>query len=157
MTDAATTARHWPALAVFLALTFAAATWAAQYQPGDWYAQLTKPAWNPPDAVFAPVWTVLYALIGVAAWLVWQTAQRMNLALVFWAAQLILNAAWSWLFFGLHRPDLALIDIGALLAAIVAFMVTARRRSKWASLLFIPYAAWVAFASALNVAIWRMN
>lgn len=156
MTDARID-RQWPALAVFLAITFAAATWAAQYQPGEWYAQLNKPSWNPANWVFAPVWTVLYVFIAVAAWLVWQHARRINLSLVFWAAQLTLNAVWSWLFFGLHRPDLALIDIIVLLATIVAFIVTARRESKWASVLFLTYAAWVAFASALNFAIWRMN
>jgi len=146
------------ALVGFVALVAAAAVSAAQFQPGAWYAALAKPAWTPPSWLFAPVWTALYLAIAVAGWLVWRRSpRRPNPALLLWIAQLGLNAAWSWLFFGLHRPDLAFVDILALLAAIGAFMLIARRLSRAAAGLFVPYALWVAFAAALNFAVWRLN
>ncbi len=146
-----------PSLAVFIGLVAAIALFGAQFSPDTWYQQLAKPSWNPPNAVFGPVWTILYIAIAVAGWLVWRAAGRIMLPLHFWFAQLILNGLWSFLFFGLHRPDLALVDIVLLLAAIFAFIVTARRRSVVASWLFVPYAAWVGFATALNFSIWQLN
>jgi benzodiazapine receptor len=146
------------ALAVFLVVVAAAAVTGAQFQPGDWYAALDKPSWTPPNAVFGPVWTLLYLGIAVAGWLVWQRrAETRSPAFALWVAQLLLNTAWSWLFFGLHRPGLALVDIVVLLATIVAFVVTALPVSRLAAGLFVPYALWVGYASALNLAIWRTN
>ncbi len=142
---------------VFIALVAATASAASIFEPGSWYEQLVKPSWTPPNRVFAPVWTALYVGIAVAGWLVWRRTGRMVAALQFWLAQLVLNWMWSFLFFGLHRPDLALADILLLLACIIAFIVTARRRSPAASWLFIPYAVWVGFATALNFSIWRLN
>jgi len=123
--------------------------------PG-WYASLAKPAWTPPSWAFGPVWTLLYPLIAVAGWLVWRHGQARG-AILLYLLQLCLNAAWPWLFFALHRPDLALIDIVILVAVIVATIVAFRRRSPGAALLLAPYLAWVLFAAALNLAVWRLN
>jgi len=144
-------------LVVFFVLVAAAAAFGAQFSPGEWYEGLRKPSWNPPNSVFGPVWTAIYICIAVAGWHVWLRTERATPALLLWCAQLALNALWSLLFFGLHRPDLAAVDIVLLLAIIVAFIVTARRHSKLASGLFIPYALWVAFATSLNLTIVRLN
>ena len=143
--------------AVFLLVVVAAAGFGAQFSPTTWYESLAKPSWTPPNAVFGPVWTILYVGIAVAGWLVWRRTERFVLPLVLWIAQLVLNAWWSLLFFGLHRPDIALVDIVVLLVTIIGFAITARRFSAAASALFIPYAMWVGFATALNFAIVRLN
>jgi tryptophan-rich sensory protein len=146
------------ALIIFVALVAVAAFGGARFHPDDWYAALSKPDWTPPSWLFAPVWTLLYAGIAVAGWLVWRrSGGRLTPALVLWLLQLGLNATWSWLFFGLHRPGMALVDIAALLLCILAFTIVARRLSPVSSLLFVPYALWVAFATALNYAIWQRN
>jgi tryptophan-rich sensory protein len=157
MTALALKRTQLPSLVVFVLLVAAAGLFGAQFEPGNWYWQLTKPSWNPPDEVFGPMWTALYVGIAVAGWLVWRAAGRMVMSLQFWFAQLVVNGLWSFLFFGLHRPDLALVDIALLLVLIFAFIVTARHRSPVASWLFVPYAAWVGFATALNFTIWRLN
>ena len=144
------------ALAVFAVLTAAAAAFAALFEPGAWYARLAKPAWTPPDAIFAPVWTVLYLMIAIAGWLVWRAGDR-GRALGYWVAQLGLNALWPWLFFGLHAIGLALLDIVLLWLAIMGFVLSARGRSNIASLLFIPYLAWVSYAALVNMAIMQLN
>ncbi len=142
----------------FLALVALAGFFGAQFHPGPWFEALAKPSWNPPNWLFGPVWTVLYLAIAIAGWLVWKRSNgQATPALYFWFAQLGLNALWSWLFFGLHRPPLALVDILALLASIIAFAILARPISPAAALLFVPYALWVAFATALNATIWRLN
>ena len=121
-----------------------------------WYATLAKPWFNPPNWIFAPVWTALYVMMAVSAWLVWRRgASGADRAL--FVIQLALNIAWSQLFFGLHRVDLALIDIVLLLAAIAAAALSFRTRSAVAALLLVPYLAWVSFATVLNFAIWRLN
>lgn len=142
-------------LLLFLALTFAAAFVGSQFGPGPWFEALQKPAWNPPSWVFAPVWTVLYAMMAVAAWLVWRAGARR--ALLVWLVQLALNAAWSWLFFGLERPDLAFVDIVVLWIAIALTLAAFARVSRFAALLLAPYLAWVTFATVLNGAIWHLN
>lgn len=146
-------------LTVWLAITFAAAWMGSRHMPGEWYASLAKPSWNPPNWIFAPVWSVLYVLMGVAAWLVWRRAgfSGAGTALGLFAVQLMLNALWSYLFFGLHRIDLALLDIVILWAAILAVTVLFWRVHKWAGGLMLPYIAWVSFASLLNVVLWRLN
>jgi translocator protein len=145
-------------LIVFGIVVFAIAYGGSRFKPDAWHAALAKPAWNPPDWVFAPVWTVLYVAIAVAGWLVWRTAgNEWSPALTFWSLQLASNGAWTWLFFGRHRIDLALIDIGVTLIFIVGFMMVASSLSPVASVLFLPYAAWTLFAGALNAAIWRLN
>jgi tryptophan-rich sensory protein len=121
-----------------------------------WYAGLAKPSFNPPAWIFGPVWTALYILMAVATWLVWRCGNART-ALRLFAAQLLLNALWSPLFFGLKRIDLALLDIVLLLAAILATSIAFGRRSRLAALLFVPYLAWVAFATVLNFTLWRLN
>jgi benzodiazapine receptor len=143
-------------LVVFVVLTAGAAAFGAQFMPGQWYAALAKPAWTPPNSVFGPVWSVLYVAIAVAGWLAWRS-RTAGTALVFWGAGLILNAAWSMLFFGRHLIGVALLDIVLLLATIVGFVITAWPHARLASILFLPYLAWVGYATALNFAIWRLN
>jgi benzodiazapine receptor len=124
-----------------------------------WYPILAKPSFNPPNWIFGPVWTGLYVLMAVAAWLVWRRAgaTHARTALLLFVLQLALNSAWSLLFFGLHRIDLALIDIVLLLGAIVATMLAFYRHRPVAAWLLVPYLAWVSFATVLNLAIWRLN
>jgi tryptophan-rich sensory protein len=124
--------------------------------PGEWYASLTKPAFNPPNWIFAPVWTILYVLIAIAGWRSFER-DRSGWPMKFWWGQLALNFLWSPVFFAAHRIDLALIVILLLLAAILAFLAAAWRQDRTAAWLFAPYAAWVAFASLLNGAIWLLN
>jgi tryptophan-rich sensory protein len=147
------------ALAGWVVLCFAAATMGGFFPPGEWYASLTKPSWNPPGWVFGPVWTALYAMMAVAAWLVWKrggwAAQRRPLAL--FLGQLALNAAWTPLFFGLHRPGLAFAEIVLLWLAIAATLVTFGPVSRVAAWLLAPYLAWVSFAAGLNFTLWRLN
>jgi translocator protein len=124
-----------------------------------WYAALHKPSWNPPNRVFGPVWTLLYLLMAVAAWLVWRTAgwPAARPALGMFAVQLALNVGWSLVFFGLHRPDWALVEIVALWGAILATLLLFRPISPLAAFLLAPYLLWVSFASVLNFAVWRLN
>ncbi len=124
-----------------------------------WYNFLNKPAFQPPNWVFGPAWTVLYILMAVAAWLVWCSANsgRRRLPLTWFIIQLALNALWSPLFFGAHLILPALFDIGLLWIAIVATIVTFWPVNRTAGLLMLPYLAWVSFASLLNFAIWRLN
>jgi benzodiazapine receptor len=156
-TNTAATIGRLPSLLVFLVAVALVAAFGAQFEPGAWYAQLNKPNWNPPSWVFGPVWTLLYMAIAVAGWLVWRETREVGAVLQLWGVQLIANGLWSWLFFGLHRPDIALVDIALLLCLIVAFMIAARRQSVLASWLFVPYAVWVGFAAALNGSIWSAN
>lgn len=125
----------------------------------DWYAELEKPSFNPPDAVFGPVWTALYLLIAISGFRVWSSAAgpARTRALTLWGAQLLLNAAWSPLFFGAKKPALALADILLMLAAIAAYTAAARKVDKPAAWLMSPYLAWVAFATVLNAEIVRLN
>jgi benzodiazapine receptor len=124
-----------------------------------WYRTLTKPSWNPPDWIFGPVWTMLYILMAVAAWLVWRPAGIASAAtpLMLFAVQLVLNIAWSWIFFGLHQPGWAFGEIVLLWLAIVATTAAFFRSSKIAGWMMLPYLAWVSFAAVLNFTIWRMN
>ena len=124
-----------------------------------WYPGLLKPLGTPPAWVFAPVWTSLYVLMGTAAWLVWRRAgwSRARMALALFLVQLVLNAAWSLIFFGLRLPALAFLEIVLLLAAIVATALSFRRFSRMASWLMLPYVVWVMFATWLNFGIWRLN
>jgi tryptophan-rich sensory protein len=148
-----------PSLIVWIAVSMAAGLVGSQFLPGAWYAALQKPSWNPPNAVFGPVWTLLYVLMGVAAWLVWRRAgfagARWPLGL--FLLQLVLNALWSYLFFGAQRPDLALIEIVVLWGAILATTVGFWRVSTGAGVLMLPYLGWVGFAAVLNFTLWRLN
>jgi tryptophan-rich sensory protein len=145
------------ALGVFVVLVAVAALFGAWFQPGLWYASLRKPPLTPPDWVFGPVWSVLYLAIAVAGWLVWRAGRDGARALALWGAQLALNAAWSFVFFGLQRPGLALLEIGILLAFVVATIAVFFRVRPLAAALIAPYVAWVAFAVYLNAGIWYLN
>lgn len=123
-----------------------------------WYAELNKPSFNPPNWIFAPVWTTLFILMGISLYLVWQTkSKKKSKALNLFGIQLGLNLLWSVLFFGLHKPLYALIDITVLWIVIFVTMLEFRKFSKTASLLFLPYLAWVALAAVLNFSIVMMN
>lgn len=124
--------------------------------PGDWFAALAKPSFNPPGWIFGPVWSVLYICIAVAGWRQWRTDRR-GAAWTLWLVQMALNFLWSPLFFGAHRIDLALAVILLLLATIVLFIRRTWAGDRVAALLFLPYAAWVGFAAVLNAAILYLN
>ena len=124
-----------------------------------WYRTIAKPAWNPPDFVFGPVWTTLYVMMGVAAWVVWKPAgvRAAVLPLTLFVVQLGLNVAWSWIFFAMHQPGWACVEIVILWLAIVATTVAFFGCSEIAGWLMVPYLAWVSFASVLNFTIWQLN
>ena len=124
-------------------------------RPDAWYAALNKAAFNPPNWVFAPAWSIIYLLIAIAGWRVWERGLRISRRI--WLTQLALNFAWSPIFFSFHRPGTALAVILALLSAIVIFQVTTWKTDKVSAILFAPYACWVAFASLLNVEMVRLN
>lgn len=124
----------------------------AVFTPGEWYAALEKPWFNPPSWVFAPVWTALYVLIGIVGWRVWHKAHDAGLRLL-WIIQMALNFAWSPAFFGAQSPLLGLLVILPLLVAILAFIWRAREIESASAMMFLPYSVWVAFASLLNGAI----
>jgi translocator protein len=144
------------ALVGWLAAAFVPAIAGAAFPAPAYYRGLSKPSWAPPPWLFGPVWTVLYAMIGVSAWLVSRRGTGRG-AIAAWWAQLALNAAWTPIFFGLRAPGVALAEIAAMWAAIVATVVAFGRRSPLAAALLIPYLGWVSFAAVLNLEIWRRN
>ena len=150
------------ALAGWLALCFgvgiAGSIFAARSIP-TWYHALTKPPLNPPDHAFGPVWTVLFALMAVSAWMVWKTRPSpcRRRGLLLFAIQLALNSLWPWIFFGTHQMLTAFVDLVALWAAILLTILTFRKMSHTAAWLLAPYLAWVTFAGYLNFAIWKLN
>ncbi|MEL6961822.1 MAG: TspO/MBR family protein [Pseudomonadota bacterium] len=146
----------WGSLAVFIVAVIMVAMTGAIFKPGPWYETLEKPSWTPPDWAFPVVWSILYLFIAIAGWLVWQSS-GWSLALALWILQLLLNGAWSWLFFGLKRMDLAFVDVSLLWLCIAGFIVIAWPISTTAALLFLPYLVWVSIAAALNLTVWRMN
>lgn len=150
---------RWVGLGGWLALSLLVALTGMIFQPGAWYSHLAKPAWTPPDWLFPPAWTLLYTLMAVAAWLVWQRAgfAGARLALGLYLLQLAFNAAWSWLVFGLRRLDLGLVDVTLMWLAIAATILAFWRIHRMAALLLAPYLVWVTYAAALNLALWRMN
>lgn len=172
----AQTQGQWVALTVALIIPFVAAAVggvATNRARFGWYRRLRKPAWNPPDAIFGPVWTALYTAMGVASWLVWrrgqlsseeETAQdqrsthtEVQGALTFYGIQLVLNTLWSIIFFGLRRIDLALIEIAPFWTTILVTLVRFYRVHPVAGLLLAPYQLWVTFAVLLNARIWQLN
>jgi len=146
-------------LILWLVVSLAAGWFGSRFTPGEWYAGLAKPSWNPPSSVFAPVWSTLYVLMGVAAWLVWRKVGFAGapVALGLFALQLVLNALWSYLFFGIHQPSVAFLDIVVLWLAILATTTGFWRASVPAGVLLLPYLCWVGFASALNFQLWQLN
>ena len=153
---------RWLMLLFFLFLCYGAAVLGSVWTSssvGTWYAELRKPSFNPPNWIFAPVWSVLYFLMALSVWLVWREANwgGAKLALTLFFAQLALNVAWSGLFFGLRRPGTALVEIVLLFGTIVATALAFRPVSGLAFWLMVPYAMWVAFAALLNFKIWQLN
>lgn len=153
--------RDLPGLVLWFVLCFVAAAigGAASVQAGSFYMQLLRPEWAPPPGVFGPVWTVLYAMMAVAAWLVWRVGgfRAARAALVLFLIQLAVNALWSWLFFGWHRGALAFADILLLWMLIAATVIAFRRVRPLAAALLVPYWLWVSFAAVLNYAVWQLN
>lgn len=152
-------AASWTGLAGWLILCFLPAMMGFWFFPAAWYEGLVKPSWNPPGWLFGPVWTLLYTMMAVAAWLVWQRGgfakQRWPLGL--FLLQLVLNAAWTPLFFGLQRPNVAFGEIVLLWGAIAATIGSFVPVSRPAAWLLAPYLAWVSFAAFLNFTIWKLN
>ncbi len=121
-----------------------------------WYAALNKPAFNPPNGIFGPVWTILFALMGIALYLVWSEKNNKK-ALALFAIQLVLNVLWSFVFFGWHQPGWAFIEIMLLWIAIATTIIEFKKLSKAAAWLMAPYLAWVSFAAVLTFAVWQLN
>ncbi len=155
--------RKLGALPAFIIVSFLAAALGSAATTSSittWYPTIIKPSWNPPNWVFAPVWTTLYLLMSIAAWRAWRvsaTPAAATKTLWLYGAQLVLNALWSVLFFTLHRPGLALIEIILFLALLITLQVRFARTDRLAALLWSPYVAWVSFATFLNGTIWWLN
>jgi translocator protein len=149
----------WLVLAGFIILCLAVGGGAGYFTAQavvDWYPTLNKPAFNPPSWIFGPVWTALYIMMAVAAWAVWLKGNSRN-ALILFFIQLALNFIWSFLFFAMKSPALALIDIVAMWIMILATLITFWKITKPAGWLLVPYLAWVSFATVLNASIWWLN
>lgn len=131
----------------------------ASVQSSAFYSQLSQPAWAPPSWVFGPVWTILYLMMAVSAWLVWKSGgfRQNRVALSFFLVQLTFNTLWSWLFFAWHLGSLAFVDITFLWVFIVVTIIYFWRANPIAGALLIPYLLWVSFAAALNYSIWQLN
>lgn len=153
--------RQVAGLVAWLAVAFAAAGVGAvaSVQAASFYSQLVRPDWAPPPGVFGPVWSALYALMGISAWLVWREPKEGGhpRALTLFVVQLAVNALWSWLFFGWHLGAAAFADVLLLLALIAATIAAFWRVRPLAGMLLLPYLAWVAFASALTWSVWQRN
>ena len=146
-------------LLAWLAVSFVAAAIGAlaSVQAASFYAQLDKPTWAPPAAIFGPVWSLLYALMGVAAWMVWRSPGPRKQALTLFVVQLAANALWSWLFFGWHQGAAAAVEVLVLLALIAWTLAAFWRASPPAAWLLAPYLLWVGFASLLTWSVWQRN
>lgn len=146
-------------LIIWIIICFVPAIIGSQFGPGEWYQTLTKPDWNPPNWIFGPVWTLLYLLMGISVWLIWKDYGLKTAAIPigFFIAQLILNALWSWFFFGLENVGLAFVDIIALWTFILITMIMFWKLNTWSGALLVPYIAWVSFATVLNYNIWQLN
>lgn len=145
-------------LVAFIVLCFGASILGgrvASTEFAEWYTALAKPPWTPPGWVFGPIWTVLYALMATAGWMVWREGSR--IAVLLFLLQLALNAVWPWIFFGLKRLDWAFYASVAMAVAILATIVAFYAVRRRAALLLVPYLAWVLFAAWLSLAVWRLN
>jgi tryptophan-rich sensory protein len=154
--------RVWLGLVGWILVCFATAalgSLATTPEIGAWYAELQKPSWTPPNWIFGPVWTFLYLCMAVSAWLVWRRDGFGNArgALTAFCCQLLLNAGWSWCFFGLHRPGLAFVEILFLWAAILTTLLLFWRTNRLAAMLLLPYLLWVSFAAILNFCIFALG
>ena len=147
------------AFVCFTVLCFSVAATGTFFPPDDWYASLNRPSFAPPNWVFGPVWTVLYLMMAVSGWMVWNTPTKISkrAAFVAFGLQLLLNAGWSAIFFGLHEPGWALTEMLFLWLAILSTIVVFRHQSNTAAMLLIPYFLWVSFAAILNYGFWSLN
>lgn len=145
------------ALAGFFAASFAAASSGALFKPDDWYRTLRKPGWTPKPWVFPVVWTPLYVAIAVSGWLAWRESSLLTLPFLVYGVQLLLNAGWSAVFFGLRRPDLAFGELVLLWLSIAATVAAFAPLSAAAAWLLSPYLLWVTIAGVLNLSVWRLN
>jgi benzodiazapine receptor len=151
------TTQRWLGLPAWVTVSFLPAATAAFIGAGPWYDSLERPAWTPPSWVFGPVWTILYLSMGVAAWRVWSTRGLGDRALALFLVHLFFNAAWTWLFFGLHMPGAAAVEIVVLWAMILALVVMFWRRDRAAGALLVPYLLWVTYAVTLSIGFAIMN
>lgn len=143
---------------VFLAVATSAALPGIAFRPGDWYRSLRKPSWCPPGWLFGPVWLVLYLSIAASGWIVWREGNAQGpLALTVFGVQLVFNALWPTIFFGLRRPGAACLEIACLWLSIAATIIAFQSISEMAAILLAPYLLWVSFAAALNLRIWQIN
>lgn len=148
-----------PPLIAFIVACFGAAMTGAIFKPGAWYEQLAKPDWTPPNWAFPVVWTILYTMIAAAGWMVWHAAPPGGawLPIGLWTVQILANAAWSPVFFGLKRPDLGMVVVSVMGVSILACIVAFWPIHRGAALMMAPYLLWVCIAAALNHWIWRRN
>ncbi len=145
-------------LGVFILLVIVAAAVSGQFVGGEWYHFMTKPSWNPSAMVMASAWAVLYVLMAVSAWMVWDAMRGLaRVALAWWGLQLLLGITWSWMFFGLHRIGWALAVISLWIAVVLIVIKTFRPIKQEASTLMMPLAAWLLFTWALNLIQWHLN
>jgi benzodiazapine receptor len=150
-------ARYY-SMAAFMLIVVMAAAVGGQFAAGEWYQELNKPDWIPPEWLYGPVWSVLYLLMALAMWHVWETRKVMRTgALIWWLIQIALNVAWSWLFFGLTRIGWALAEMTILIGVVVMCIQSFRFLSRPAALMMLPYLAWLVFAWWLNFTLWSMN
>lgn len=153
--------QEWLGLAAWIVVAFLPSLTAVFVDTGPWYDALNRPFWTPPSWVFGPVWTLLYLLMGIAAWRVWATHgfsdPRARIALVLFLTHLIFNAAWTWLFFGLHRLTVAAIEIVILWSMIAVLVILFSKRDRIAGLLLLPYLLWVTYAVTLSIGFAIMN
>ncbi|UCC80896.1 MAG: tryptophan-rich sensory protein [Candidatus Zixiibacteriota bacterium] len=146
-------------LIIWIGICFIPAVTGSQFTPGEWYARLAKPAWTPPGYLFGPVWTSLYTMMEIAAWLLWKGVglSGAKIAFILFFGQLILNGMWSWLFFGMHKPGLAFIELCLLWILILATLIAFWKLYQPSGILLIPCTIWVSFATILNFSIWFLN
>jgi translocator protein len=152
--------RPWLVLTGFISASFLAGaigSWATFDNVRSWYPLLVKPSWNPPSWIFGPVWSTLYVLMGVAIWRAWRTGPASRPLVAGYFAQLVCNALWSVLFFGLKQPAWALVDIVGLLGLLGWMQIGLWRTDRLAGILWLPYVLWVGFATVLNATIVRLN
>lgn len=143
----------------FIAVCAMVAVSGAYFRPDAWYIALKKPSWQPPDWLFAPVWTILYAMIAVSGWLVWKKTGFAGAPIAFaiYAIQLVVNALWSAVFFGMHRIGASIVVVALMWLAVAANTIAFYAIEPNAGLLLVPYLLWVSFAAFLNITIWRLN
>lgn len=151
---------YWGSLAVFLGLVVAVAALGGQWGAQEWYRGLAKPAWTPPGWVFPIAWSILYLLIALAGWWVWQTPAETpgrTAALAAWGVQLVANAAWSYVFFALRQPPAAVWVLAVILLASIAFIWLTRDSAPGAALAFVPYVLWLSYAASVNIGVVVLN